>query len=194
MLTLLLLKVSAQTTKATYYFSDGPTHPGCAPVQTFHDGLRYGPCLGDDGESGVLYGPSSKYWAAVANGRDHCGKNIRMCYGSNCIKLVVKDSCIACESDGHVDFGLEALVELTGSDENACAINKLQPQVTWEFDGTFSTNEVKANYVAQPAKLKEDKVYNIITPTNPTKSKKNKKKKKKNIKQTGNKSTILRSK
>jgi hypothetical protein len=157
MLTILFAQLSAQTTKATYYFSDGSSHPGCAPVQTFNDGQRYGPCVGDDGQPGVLYGASSKYWAAVANGREHCGKNIRMCYGSSCIKLVVKDSCPGCD-DGHVDFGLEALVELTGSDEHACAINRLQPQVTWGFDGDFSSNEVQSSEKKQEDNSAKEKV------------------------------------
>lgn len=114
---------------ATYYFRVGPDQPGCPAVQTFNDGNIYGPC-------NAKYGESSKYWVAIKNGGQHCGEQITVSYGDRDIVLTVMDECPACAVDNHVDMSLDALVELTGSVNAACAINTLQPQVTWRFGGS----------------------------------------------------------
>ena len=111
---------------ATYYFRVGPDQPGCPAVQTFNDGNIYGPC-------NAKYGASSKYWVAIKNGGQNCGEEITVSYGDRNVVLTVMDECPACAVDNHVDMSLDALVELTGSVEAACAINTLQPQVTWRF-------------------------------------------------------------
>jgi hypothetical protein len=41
------------------------------------------------------------------------------------------DECPACKEDNHVDMGLDALIELTGSKEVACSINRPIPMITW---------------------------------------------------------------
>jgi hypothetical protein len=41
------------------------------------------------------------------------------------------DECPACKEYNHVDMSLDALIELTGSKENACAINRGLPMITW---------------------------------------------------------------
>jgi hypothetical protein len=114
---------------ATFYFRVGPDQPGCPTVQTFNDGNIYGPC-------NAKYGESSKYWAAISGGGQHCGEQITVSYGDRDIVLTVMDECPACAVDNHVDMSLDALVELTGSVNAACAINTLQPQVTWRFGGS----------------------------------------------------------
>jgi Zn ribbon nucleic-acid-binding protein len=43
------------------------------------------------------------------------------------------EECPACNKDNNLDMSLEALVELTGSIENACAINKPLPIISWSF-------------------------------------------------------------
>jgi hypothetical protein len=106
----------------------GADQPGCPPVQTFNDGNIYGPCS-------VQYGAQSKYWVAIKNGGQHCGKKITAYSGSKSIVLTVMDECPGCGSNNHLDMSLEALVELTGSVESACAINTVQPRLTWSFGG-----------------------------------------------------------
>jgi hypothetical protein len=49
------------------------------------------------------------------------------------LPLVVMDVCPGCQSDNHVDMGLEALIELTGSVKNACAIDRPPAKITWDF-------------------------------------------------------------
>jgi hypothetical protein len=51
----------------------------------------------------------------------------------NVMILQVMDCCVACEEDGHVDMGLEALIELSGSKEVACAIGMSPTKVNWIF-------------------------------------------------------------
>jgi hypothetical protein len=116
------------STIGTYYFRVGADQPGCPPVQTFNDGNIYGPCS-------VQYGAQSKYWVAIKNGGQHCGKKITAYSGSKSIVLTVMDECPGCGSNNHLDMSLEALVELTGSVESACAINTVQPRLTWSFGG-----------------------------------------------------------
>lgn len=116
------------STIGTYYFRVGADQPGCPPVQTFNDGNIYGPCS-------VQYGAQSKYWVAIKNGGQHCGEKITAYSGSKSIVLTVMDECPGCGSDNHLDMSLEALVELTGSVEAACAINTVQPRLTWSFGG-----------------------------------------------------------
>lgn len=60
----------------------------------------------------------------------------------NSILLTVMDSCPKCEKDDHVDMGLEALVELTGSVERACAIDCLPAKVEWKFADVSSEMDV----------------------------------------------------
>lgn len=115
---------------ATFYFRVGPDQVGCPAVQTFNDGRAYGPC-------NVKYGESSKYWAAIKNGGQHCGDEITVNYNGKSLVLTVMDECPACGSDNHVDMSLDALIELTGSVNAACAINTLQPQITWGFGGSL---------------------------------------------------------
>lgn len=112
------------STTATYYFRIGSDVPGCLPVQDF---------TGAFGSCGNQYNSGSKYWAAIANGRAFCGRRINVFYGSRRVQLTVQDSCPGCAGDNHVDMGLEALIELTGSKEAACAINTGLPRVTWSF-------------------------------------------------------------
>ena len=124
---------SFQSSVATYYFRVGNDVEGCPVVQTFNDNNRYGPCKSSDGSSGVLYTQSSKYWAAIANAKDHCGETIRVFYNNNYLDLQVTDECVACHLDNHVDMSLDALIELTGTKELACAINTIQPNILWKF-------------------------------------------------------------
>ena len=119
------------TSKATFYFRVGGDVEGCPSVQTFNDGNSYGPCKSDDGSQGVKYTSESKYWAAIANAGSRCGDYITVSYNGNSLKLRVMDECPACASDNHVDMSLDALIELTGSKESACAINTVQPMITW---------------------------------------------------------------
>jgi len=118
------------TSKATFYFRLGENVQGCPDVQTFNDGNRYGPCS-ENGLQGVKYKEDSKYWAAIANGGSRCGEMITVNYGTNSLQLKVMDDCPACALDNHVDMSLEALIELTGSKDNACAINTVLPMITW---------------------------------------------------------------
>jgi hypothetical protein len=116
---------------ATFYFRVGDDQPGCPTVQTFNDGNIYGPC-------NAKYGASSKYWAAIKNGGQHCGEQITVSYGGKNLVLTVMDECPGCGSDNHVDMSLDALIELAGSVNVACAINTVQPQITWGFGGGTS--------------------------------------------------------
>ena len=95
-------------------------------MQTFNDGNIYGPC-------NAKYGSESKYWAAIADGGKHCGEKIFVSYGNNNLVLTVMDSCPACSVDNHVDMSLDALIELTGSVNAACAINTVLPEIKWSF-------------------------------------------------------------
>ena len=122
---------SYTTSIATFYFRVGNDVEGCPSVQNFDDGVRYGPCTGDDGLSGVKYTSESKYWAAITNAKSKCGEYITVNYNGNSLKLRVMDECPACAADNHVDMSLDALIELTGSKENACAIGKTLPIITW---------------------------------------------------------------
>ena len=118
------------TSKATFYFRVGENVQGCPDVQSFNDGNRYGPCS-EGGEKGVKYTENSKYWVAIANAGSRCRDTITVNYGGNSLQLKVMDECPACAIDNHVDMSLEALIELTGSKENACAINTVLPMITW---------------------------------------------------------------
>jgi len=123
--------VGGNSSKATFYFRVGDDVPGCPTVQTFNDGMSYGPCKSEDGSPGVKYTSNSKYWAAIANAGSRCGDTITVSYNGNSIQLKVMDECPACREDNHVDMGLDALIELTGSKEAACSINRPMPIITW---------------------------------------------------------------
>ena len=41
------------------------------------------------------------------------------------------DECPSCHIYNHIDMSLEALIELTGSKDKACAINNDLPKVSW---------------------------------------------------------------
>ena len=123
--------VGGNSSKATFYFRVGDDVSGCPTVQTFNDGMSYGPCKGEDGSSGVKYTSNSKYWAAIANASSRCGDTITVSYNGNSIQLKVMDECPACREDNHVDMSLDALIELTGSKEAACSINRPMPIITW---------------------------------------------------------------
>lgn len=116
--------------KATFYFRTGEDHAGCPNVQTFNDNNRYGPC-NLDGNSGVLYNSDSKYWVALKNVYNHCGKMITVYYNNNSMNLTAVDECPLCGNN--IDMGLDALIELTGSKEAACAINMPLPDIKWKF-------------------------------------------------------------
>jgi hypothetical protein len=120
-----------QTSIATFYFRVGPDVDGCPAVQTFNDGNSYGPCRSEDGSSGVKYTSDSKYWAAIGNAASRCGEMITVNYNGRSMQLRVMDECPACHTDNHVDMSLDALIELTGSKEAACAINRPLPIITW---------------------------------------------------------------
>lgn len=110
--------------KATFYFRISHNIDGCPNVQTFNDNNKYGPCS-------VQYDLDSKYWCAIKNAKDYCGKIITVYYKENYINLTVMDECPSCNNN--VDMGLEALIELTGSKENACAINQQLPDISWKL-------------------------------------------------------------
>jgi hypothetical protein len=117
-------------TIATFYFRVGEDIQGCPPVQTFNDNYSYGPC-NFNGTLGVKYTSKSKYWVAIKNAESYCGKDIIVNYNNNKVKLKVMDECPSCHIDNRVDMSLEALIELTGSKEKACAINTISPKVSW---------------------------------------------------------------
>lgn len=116
------------TSKASFYFRVGPDVEGCPSVQTFNDGNSYGPC---NGGQGVKYTSESKYWVAIKNASSRCGQTITVNYNGKTMNLQVMDQCPGCEQDNHVDMSLDALIELTGSKEAACAINTVPPMITW---------------------------------------------------------------
>ncbi len=117
---------------ATFYFRVEGDQPGCPTLQTFNDGNIYGPCS-------VQYGALSKYWVAIKNGGQHCNEQITASYGDKVLVLTVMDECPACGVDNHVDMSLDALIELTGSVNAACAINTEQPRIMWRFGGSKSS-------------------------------------------------------
>lgn len=117
---------SNHQTSATYFFRVGEDVAQCIPVQNFGDTATYGSC-------GTQYTPQSKYWVAIANGKNHCGKKILATHKDTSVVLTVMDTCNACEIDNHLDMGLEALIELTGSSATACAVNLPLPRVSWAF-------------------------------------------------------------
>ena len=140
--------IQAQTAPS-FYFRVGGDQPGCPSVQTFQDGLRYGPC---NGGQGVVYGPHSKYWAATRDGGAHCGETITMNYNGRSIQLTVMDQCPGCQGDNHVDMGLDALIELTGSVDIACAINLPRPLVNWYYNGQSAQSPmIVSNPLAPPS-------------------------------------------
>ena len=147
---------SQVSTIGTYYFRVTDDQPGCPPVQTFNDGQVYGPCS-------VQYGSQSKYWVAIKNGGQHCGEKITAYSGSNSIVLTVMDECPGCGSDNHLDMSLDALIELTGSVKSACAINTVQPKLTWSFGGNTNDNpklnpvEIKPN--PKPVVIKPEPTF-----------------------------------
>lgn len=114
--------------KATFYFRVGNDQNGCPNVQTFNDNNRYGPC--NNGQ-GVQYNLNSVYWVAISNAQQHCGKKIRVNYKNNSLDLTVMDECPGCGNN--VDMSLDALIELTGSKEIACAIDQPLPEITWNL-------------------------------------------------------------
>lgn len=132
MIAVLLFSAVAASTAPSFYFTVGSIPAGCPSVQTFQDGQSYGPC---NGGQGVKYSSASKYWAATYDAASHCGDTITMTYQGKSIQLVVMDQCPGC-GDGHVDMGLDALIELTGSAEVACAINLPLAQVEWSYGGS----------------------------------------------------------
>jgi hypothetical protein len=139
MLASMILPLVRSLSSPTYYFRVGADQPGCAPVQNFDDGYAYGPC-----GQGNKYGAHSKYWAANYNAKEHCGKPITLDYNGKKMVLTVADECPGCAADNHVDMGLEALIELTGSAEAACAINRLPVKVSWSFGSYVSSGAVKS--------------------------------------------------
>jgi hypothetical protein len=134
----LLISVVTASTAPSFYFVTGSIPAGCPSVQTFQDGQSYGPC---NGGQGVKYSSASKYWAATYDAASHCGDTITMTYQGKSIQLVVMDQCPGC-GDGHVDMGLDALIELTGSAEVACAINLPLAQVEWSYGGSAPSTPV----------------------------------------------------
>jgi hypothetical protein len=142
---LLTISTASASTAPSFYFTTNqtPAAPRCPAVQTFNDGNRYGPCDTYDGKQGVLYGPQSKYWAATFDGGSHCGETIVMTYQGKTMKLMVMDQCPGC-GDGHVDMGLDALIELTGSAEAACAIDRPPVQVEWSYAGKSQSEKVSS--------------------------------------------------
>jgi hypothetical protein len=123
--------INSQTIcKGTYYFHIDNVPSGCPSVQNFMDGNAYGPC--NNGQ-GVKYGSQSTYWAAIKNGGAYCGEMITVKYNGKSLDLVIQDSCPGCEITNGVDMSLDALIELTGSSEEACAINTIPPVISWTF-------------------------------------------------------------
>ena len=119
-------------TTATFYFRVGENKQGCPEAQTFNDGNFYGPC--GINSQGIQYtGEAQKYIVAIKDARQHCNKVISAFFEGNSVNLTVGDNCFGCSSDNHLDMSLDALIELTGSKENACAINRLLPRISWKF-------------------------------------------------------------
>lgn len=85
-----------------------------------------------------MFTANSKYWVAISGAAGHCGKKIIAKYGTRQVELTVMDECPGCAHDNHLDMSIEALVELTGSAENACAINRLPVDIQWQFAGARS--------------------------------------------------------
>jgi hypothetical protein len=70
------------------------------------------------------------------------------------------DECPGCGSDNHLDMSLDALIELTGSVESACAINTVQPKLTWSFgDGDNTKNKPKPNPTPKPVEIKPEPTF-----------------------------------
>jgi hypothetical protein len=149
------------STIGTYYFRVSDDKPGCPPVQTFNDGQVYGPCS-------VQYGSQSKYWVAIKNGGQYCGEKIRAYSGSNSIMLIVMDECPGCGSDNHLDMSLDALIELTGSVESACAINTVQPRLIWSFSGRDTLVESKPTFIDTSTSMSTSRRTRKITISSPT--------------------------
>lgn len=141
MLFLLLSLVSAAfppsvPTSPTFYFRVNAMPAGqCPAVQTFNDGNFYGPCT-NNLVDGVQYNQKARYYVAINGAKQNCGRRILATYKNRYLNLIVMDECPGC-TDGHLDMGLEALIELTGSMENACAINQMPVQITWQFWPSF---------------------------------------------------------
>ena len=139
MLSILLQTIYAAGPVApTFYFRVGNDQAGCPSVQSFSDGQSYGPC---NGGKGVKYGQESKYWVAIHGASGHCGKTITAKFGNKQMKFTVMDECPGCAHDNHIDMSLDGLIELTGSKEVACAIDRPMPQITWDFDDAKPVNQ-----------------------------------------------------
>lgn len=130
---LALISLVNSQSSPTFYFRVGDNVPLCPEVQTFNDGMSYGPC---NGGQGVKYNSGSKYWVAISDAKSHCGQQITARYKESSITLTVMDECPGCAGDNHLDMSLEALIELTGSAAVACAIGLPPPIITWEFSGS----------------------------------------------------------
>ena len=116
---------------ATFYFRIGPNRSECPRVQTFQNNMSYGPC--NFGKRlGVKYNKSSKYWVAIKNAKSFCGRNIIVKHNTRSIILKIMDECPSCIQN-RIDMSLDALIELTGSKQKACAINRRLPRISWNF-------------------------------------------------------------
>ncbi|KAI8911139.1 hypothetical protein EDD86DRAFT_204487 [Gorgonomyces haynaldii] len=124
-----LLATSVAATYGTYYFRVNAFDSRCVPVQsTYESGVS---------ACGNQYGGGSAYWAAVTGGNQHCGQTATVTYQGRSIQVTILDECPGC-GDGHIDMSLDALVDLTGSYEAACAINRGLPQLEWYYNGGSS--------------------------------------------------------
>lgn len=160
MLASMILPLVRSLSSPTYYFRVGADQPGCAPVQNFDDGYAYGPC-----GQGNKYGAHSKYWAAIYNAKEHCGKPITLDYNGKKMVLTVADECPGCAADNHVDMGLEALIELTGSAEAACAINRLPVKVSWSFGSYVGSGPVITQVQPKVTQVKALGSVKLVKPT-----------------------------
>jgi membrane peptidoglycan carboxypeptidase len=141
-----IISIVSSQSSPTFYFRVGDNVPGCPEVQTFNDGNSYGPC---DGGRGVKYTSESKYWVAIYDAESHCGQQITARYNDRSITLTVMDKCPGCGRDNHLDLGIEALIELTGSANVACAINLPPSVITWEFTNQLPS-QPKPEQLPQP--------------------------------------------
>ena len=97
----------------------------------------------------------SKYWVAIKNGSQHCGKKITVynTSSSKVIVLTVIDECPSCDSDNHLDMSLDALIELAGSVKSAHNVNSIEPKLIWSFGEWLSDEEQLLNIIFKSRKV-----------------------------------------
>ncbi|KAI8908385.1 hypothetical protein EDD86DRAFT_207469 [Gorgonomyces haynaldii] len=141
----ILASLVACGTSPTFYFNVGASGGSCPSSPNLSSGGVFSAC-------GNQYNSGSKYWAAIKGSYGHCGESLIMTYQGRSITLEVRDECPGC-GDGHVDMSLDALVELTGSYDAACAVNRMPVVVDWYLGGSGS-NQQQPSPSAEPSPSK----------------------------------------